>query len=120
MTNIEQRNPDLCQSIRKKMFTFEDLLRLVPQNIQRIMREIDMRDLTLALKKASEPLKKLLLSNISRRAAESVKEEMEFLGHVKLRDVEAAQFRIIDAVRKLEAEGEIEIDDASSEENEMV
>jgi flagellar motor switch protein FliG len=119
LTNIEQRNPDLCQSIRKKMFTFEDLVRLTPSAIQRIMREIDMRDLTLSLKKASEPLKKLLLGNISKRAAEGVQEELAFLGNVKLRDVEAAQFRIIDAVRKLEAEGEIELETGGSE-NEMV
>jgi flagellar motor switch protein FliG len=109
LTNIEERNPDLSQAIRKKMFTFEDLVSLDPPYIQRIMREIDMRDLTVSLKKASEPLKRLLLSNISRRAAATVQEEMAFLGHVKIRDVEAAQFRIIDAVRKLEAEGEIEI-----------
>jgi flagellar motor switch protein FliG len=89
-------------------------------SIQRIMREIEMRDLSLALKKVSEPLKKLLLSNISRRAAESVQEEIAFLGHVKLRDVEAAQFRIIDVVRKLEAEGEIDLDEARVQENEMV
>jgi len=120
LTTIEERNPDLSLAIRKKMFTFEDLLLLGAPGIQRIMREIEMRDLTLALKKASEPLKKLLLSNISRRAAESVQEEMEYLGHVKLRDVEAAQFRIIDAVRKLEAEGEIDLDEARTPENELV
>lgn len=120
LAKIEERNQELCQSIRKKMFTFEDLLLLDPQSIQRIMRETDMRDLTLALKKASDPLKKLMLSNISRRAAETVQEEMSFLGHVKLRDVEAAQFRIIDAVRKLEAEGEIDLDEARSKEYEMV
>jgi flagellar motor switch protein FliG len=113
LTNIEGRNPDLSQAIRKKMFTFEDLLSLDAPYIQRIMREIDMRDLTVALKKVSEPLKRLLLSNISRRAAASVQEEMAFLGHVKARDIEAAQFRIIDSVRKLEAEGEIEIDGGS-------
>jgi flagellar motor switch protein FliG len=84
------------------------------------MREIEMRDLSLALKKVSEPLKKMLLSNVSRRAAESVQEEIAFLGHVKLRDVEAAQFRIIDVVRKLEAEGEIDLDEARVQENEMV
>jgi flagellar motor switch protein FliG len=78
-----------------------------------------MRDLTLALKKASDPLKKLMLSNISRRAAETVNEEMSMLGSVKLKDVEAAQFRIIDAVRKLEAEGEIDLGDSQSE-SEMV
>ena len=120
LTNLEGRNPELSLAIRKKMFTFEDLLLLPAPAIQRIMREIEMRDLTLALKKASEPLKKLMLSNISRRAAESVQEELAFLGHVKLRDVEAAQFRIIDAVRKLEAEAEIDLDEARTVENEMV
>jgi flagellar motor switch protein FliG len=111
LTNIEQHNPDLSQAIRKKMFTFEDLVLLESPAIQRIMREVDTRDLTMALKKVSEPLKRLLLSNISRRAAESVQEEMSFLGHVKARDIEAAQFRIIDAVRKLEADGEIELNE---------
>ena len=120
LAKIEERNQDLCASIRKKMFTFEDLLLLKAPSIQRILREIDMRDLTLALKKSSDPLKKLMLSNISRRAAETVQEEMAFLGQVKLRDVEAAQFRIIDAVRKLEAEGEIDLDEARSNEYEMV
>ena len=118
LTNIEGRNPDLSQAIRKKMFTFEDLLLLDAPYIQRIMREIDMRDLTVALKKVSEPLKRLLLSNISRRAAATVQEEMAFLGHVKMRDIEAAQFRIIDAVRKLEAEGEIEIETSKAPESE--
>lgn len=120
LASMEERNPDLCSAIRKKMFTFEDLLSLNAQSIQRIMRETDMRDLSISLKKASEPLKKLLLSNISRRAAEAVQDEITFMGHVKLRDVEAAQFRIIDAVRKLEAEGEIDLDEARSAEYEMV
>ena len=116
---IEGRNAELCQAIRKKMFTFEDLIRLQPAHIQRILRETDMKDLTYALKKTSEPLKKLMLGNISRRAAETVNEEMANLGTVKLKEVEAAQFRIIDAVRKLEAEGEIELGDGGAE-GEMV
>ena len=120
LTSMDERNAELCQAIRKKMFTFEDLLGLNSQAVQRIMREVDMRELSLALKKASEPLKKLLLSNISRRAAEAVQEEIAALGHVKLREVEAAQFRIIDAVRKLEAEGEIDLDETRSSENEIV
>jgi flagellar motor switch protein FliG len=118
LTHIEERNPDLVQAIRKKMFTFEDLLLLEPPYIQRIMREIDTRDLTIALKKVSEPLKKLLLSSISRRAAETVQEEMAYLGQVKMRDIEAAQLRIIDTVRKLEAEGEIELDASNTTESE--
>ena len=110
LTNLEARNAELAGNIRKKMFTFEDLLLLPGSAIQRIMREIDMRDLTLSLKKSSEALKKLMLSNISRRAAETVNEELAMMSNVKPRDVEAAQFRIIDVVRKLESEGEIEID----------
>jgi len=119
LTNLESRNADLASSIRKKMFTFEDLLLLPGSAIQRIMREIDMRDLTLALKKSSEALKKLLLGNISRRAAETVQEEISYMTGVKQRDIEAAQFRIIDAVRKLESEGEIDLDESRANENEM-
>jgi flagellar motor switch protein FliG len=119
LTNLESRNAELASSIRKKMFTFEDLLLLPGSAIQRIMREIDMRDLTLSLKKSSEALKKLLLGNISRRAAETVQEELSYMSGVKQRDIEAAQFRIIDAVRKLEAEGEIDLDESRVSENEM-
>ncbi|HEV2693247.1 MAG TPA: flagellar motor switch protein FliG [Verrucomicrobiae bacterium] len=118
LTNLESRNAELASSIRKKMFTFEDLLLLPGSAIQRIMREIDMRDLTLSLKKSSEGLKKLLLSNISRRAAETVQEEIAYMTGVKQRDIEAAQFRIIDAVRKLESEGEIELDESRGSESE--
>ncbi len=117
---LEQGNPELFQAIRKKMFTFEDLLVLSPRYIQRILRQIETRDLGLALKRASEPLRKLLLSNMSRRAAEAVVEETAALGPVKLRDVEAAQLRIIDAVRKLETDGEIDLEEARSTEYEMV
>jgi flagellar motor switch protein FliG len=120
LTGIEQRNPDLGQAIRKKMFTFEDLLRLDPQAIQQIMRETDLRDLALALKSASEPLRKLLLSNISRRGAEAVEEEMFLLTHLRARDVEAAQFRILDTARKLEAEGKIDLNPAPAGEHELV
>jgi len=118
LTNLESRNAEMASSIRKKMFTFEDLLLLPGSAIQRIMREIDMRDLTLSLKKSSEALKKLLLGNISRRAAETVQEEIAYMSGVKQRDIEAAQFRIIDAVRKLEAEGEIDLDESRNSESE--
>jgi len=118
LTNLESRNAEMASSIRKKMFTFEDLLLLPGSAIQRIMREIDMRDLTLSLKKSSEALKKLLLGNISRRAAETVQEEISYMSGVKQRDIEAAQFRIIDAVRKLEAEGEIDLDESRNSESE--
>lgn len=109
LSAIEQRNPDLGASIRKKMFTFEDLNQIDIPGLQKIMREVDIRDLAISLKTASEQLKTTLLQAISRRAAETVKEEMEFLGSLKLKEIEAAQMRIIDVVRRLENDGELEI-----------
>jgi flagellar motor switch protein FliG len=107
---IEERNPELGASIRKKMFTFEDLAQIDLTGLQKIMREVDIRDLAVALKTASEQLKKILLGAISKRAAETVLEEMSFLGAIKLKEIEAAQMRIIDVVRRLETEGEIELE----------
>jgi flagellar motor switch protein FliG len=103
---LEERNPELGQAIRQKMFTFEDLVNLDAQMLQRILREVDVRELALALKRnASDKLKSKLLGSISKRAAETVQEEINFMGSVRLRDIESAQLRIIDAVRRLEAEG---------------
>lgn len=110
LSAIEERNPDLGASIRKKMFTFEDLGQIDVSGLQKIMREVDIRDLAVALKTASEQLKKNLLGAISKRAAETVVEEMGFLGTIKLKEIEAAQMRIIDVVRRLETEGELEIE----------
>ena len=110
LSAIEERNPDLGTSIRKKMFTFEDLVQIDISGLQKVMREVDIRDLAVALKTASDQLKKVLFAAISRRAAETVQEEMTFLGAIKLKEVEAAQMRIIDVVRRLETEGEIELD----------
>jgi flagellar motor switch protein FliG len=81
---------------------------------------VDIREITLALKKSSEPLRKLLLSSVSRRAAEAVQEELALLRNVKAREVEAAQFKIVDAVRRLEAEGEIEMEEEAEVGYEMV
>lgn len=112
LTELERRNPELGLAIRQKMFTFEDLLSLDRGALQKIMREVDMRDLAVALKTASAKLKDALLGCISKRAAETVNEEVAFLGSVKKRDIEAAQLRIVDSVRRLESEGEIEITSA--------
>jgi flagellar motor switch protein FliG len=109
LTSIEERNPDLGKAIRQKMFTFDDVARLERAALQKILREVDTRDLALSLQKAAEPVKTALLSCISKRAAETVREEISFLGSVKLREVEAAQGRIIEVVRRLESEGEIEL-----------
>jgi flagellar motor switch protein FliG len=109
LSAIEERNPELGASIRKKMFTFEDLAQIELAGLQKVMREVDIRDLAVALKTASEQLKKTLLAAISRRAAETVLEEMSFLGSLKLKEIESAQMRIIDVVRRLETEGEVEL-----------
>ena len=114
LLELEKRNPDLGQAIRQKMFTFEDLALLDANSLQKVMREVDMRDLALSLKTATDKLKLALLSSISRRAAETVNEEISFLGAVKKRDIEAAQLRIIETVRRLEADGEIDLSTATS------
>ncbi len=115
LTTIEERNPELGLSIRQKMFTFEDLRLLEQSGLQRILREVDMRDLAVSLKTCSEELKKRLLGCISKRAAETVAEEISLMGSLKLKDIEAAQLRVIETVRRLESEGEIELGDSSKE-----
>jgi flagellar motor switch protein FliG len=107
--SLEERNPELGQAIRHKMFTFEDLASLETVMLQRILREVDMRELSLALKSASDKLKAMLLGCITKRAADAVKDEMSFMGPVRVRDIEGAQLRIIDAVRRLEAEGVVDL-----------
>lgn len=112
LISLEERNPDLGLAIRQKMFTFEDLVHLEISVIQRVLREVDLRDLAVALKTASDKLKKTLLGSISKRAAETVQEEITYMGPLRLRDIEAAQLRIIDAVRRLETEGDIDLGEA--------
>lgn len=106
---IEERNPELVQLIQQKMFTFEDLVTIEPAGLQRVLREVDLRELAMALKAATEDLKGALLGAISKRAAETVSEEMGLMGPLKLRDIEASQQKIIEVVRRLESEGEITI-----------
>lgn len=109
LTAVEDRNAELGGAIRQKMFTFEDLASLDVPTLQRIMRETDTHDLAVSLKKSSEDLKKLLLSCISRRAAETVQEEIAYLGPIKTREIEAAQQRVIGIVRQLETDGELDL-----------
>jgi flagellar motor switch protein FliG len=109
LISLEERNPELGQSIRQKMFTFEDLANLDTASLQKVLREVDMRDLAVSLKTAVETVKAALLASISKRAAETVNEEIQFMGPLKLKEIEGAQQRIIDVVRRLEGEGEIEL-----------
>ncbi len=110
LTNIEERNPALGAEIRKKMFSFEDLSRLELPDLQRIMREVDSGDLIIALKSATESLRDSVMEAVSKRAAETLKEELEMMGPVKLTEVEAAQERVIQVVRRLEEQEEISLD----------
>jgi len=107
MEEIAGRNAELADEIRRLMFVFEDLLLLDDRSMQRLLREIEGKELALALKVASDEMKQHIMKNMSERAASALEEEMEFLGPVKAREVEAAHARIIESVRRLEDAGEV-------------
>lgn len=113
LARLEERNATLGAAIRKKLFSFEDLNRLPSADLQRVLREVDSGNLAISMKSASEALRDKIYVGLSKRAAESLKEEIELLGPVRLKDVEAAQDVIIQAVRKLEEEGQISLDSDS-------
>lgn len=106
---IEQLDEQLATSIKEMMFTFEDIDKLDNNAIREILKAVDKKDLTMALKAASEDLKQKFLSNMSQRAGEQFLEEMQFLGAVRVKDVEAAQRRIVEAVQSLAEQGVIQI-----------
>ena len=110
LARLEERNATLGAAIRKKLFSFEDLNRLQPADLQRVLREVDSSNLAVSMKSASEGLRDKIYASISKRAAESLKEELEMLGPVRLKDVEVAQDAIIQVVRRLEEEGQITLD----------
>ncbi len=107
MEGLEAEDPDLVEEIRRLMFVFEDVKMVDDKGIQAVLREVDNSELALALKTASEELKNKIFGNMSERAAALIKEDMEFMGPVRVSDVEAAQQRIVDIVRRLEEAGEI-------------
>lgn len=106
---IAERDADLSDEIKNLMFVFEDIIRLDDRSLQRVLRDVQMKELALALKTASEDLKARIISLMSSRAADTLSEEISFLGPVRLRDVEAAQSAIVRMVRELESAGEIVI-----------
>lgn len=108
---LEKRNPELGKSIRNQMFTFDDVAKLDVAALQKVLREVDSRTLATALTSASESLKAKLLSGLSKRAAEAIHEEMGFLGKVKAKEIETSRMSIIEIVRRLEADGQIEINE---------
>lgn len=113
LVRLEERNAQLGAAIRKKMFSFEDLNRLTAADLQRVLREVESSNLAISMKSASDGLKDKIYAGISKRAAESLRDEIGMLGPVRLKDVEVAQDAVIQVVRRLEEEGSISLDGAN-------
>ena len=109
MESLEIEEPELADEIRKKMFVFEDILLLDDRAIQRVLRDVDNNDLAVALKGANEEVQNVIFKNLSKRLAAMIREDMEFMGPVRMKDVEEAQQKIVGIIRKLEDSAEIVI-----------
>jgi len=115
---LEEEDPELAEEIKKRMFVFEDIVLLDDRAIQKVMREVDNNDLAKALKSVDAEVQEKIFKNMSKRAASLLREDMEFMGPVRLKDVEDAQQKIVNIIRKLEEQGEIVV--ARSGEDELV
>lgn len=109
MENLDIEEPELADEIRHKMFVFEDILSLDNRSIQRVLREVDNNELAISLKGANEDVQNVIFENLSTRLATMIREDMEFMGPVRMKDVEDAQQRIVNIIRKLEDSGDIVI-----------
>ncbi|MDR0331562.1 MAG: flagellar motor switch protein FliG [Chitinispirillales bacterium] len=118
--NLERESPELATEIKKLMFVFEDALLLDDRSIQRLLKEIDTKELGMALKGASEELQEKFLRNMSARASDMIKEDMQFMGPLRLKDVEEVQQRVVDVIRRLEEDGEIIISGRGGDDNVVV
>jgi flagellar motor switch protein FliG len=113
---LESEDPELAEEVKRQMFLFEDIVLLDDRSIQRVLREIDSKDLALALKGAGEEVRQKIFKNMSARASQMLKEDMEFMGPVRVRDVEQAQQRIVSVIRRLDETGEIIVSRGGEEE----
>ena len=104
---LDKKNPDLSQSIREKMFVFENILDMDDRSVQRFVRECESKDVVYALKTASDDMKSIFFKNMSKRMAETVRSDLEITTNIRLKDVEEAQQRIVNTIRKLEEQGEV-------------
>ena len=109
ISDLEKTQPELAEVIKANLFVFEDIVTLDKSSIQRVLREVDNEQLVLALKGASEEVSTVVYANLSKRAADTVREDIEFMGPVRLSTVEEAQHKIVGVIRKLEEAGEIVI-----------
>jgi len=120
LDNLVQKDPELATEVKNLMFVFDDMMLLDDKSLQRVMKEIDVKDLSMALKGTTEELKEKCFNNVSERVATLIQEEMDFMGPVRLRDVEEVQQRIVDVVRSLEEDGEIVISGKGGAEDALV
>ena len=107
LSKINERAPELATEIKNLMFVFEDIVQLDDRSIQKVLKEVDNKDLALALKHVNPEVKARVLANMSERASETIQEEIEYMGPVRLKEVEVAQQQIVDSIRKLEEQGQI-------------
>ncbi len=119
LENLAQEDPDLVEEIRRLMFVFDDIIKIGDKDIQTILKNVESAQWALALKRASEELKGKILGNMSQRAADMLREEMEYLGPVRASEVEAVQQQIVDVIRKLEDLGQLTLS-AGSDEDEFI
>jgi flagellar motor switch protein FliG len=120
MEGLEAEDPDLVEQIRRLMFVFEDINKVNDKGIQAVLKEVENSELALALKTASTALQEKIFKNMSERAASLIKEDMQYMGPVKVSDVESAQQRIVDIVRRLEEAGEVVIEGRGGETEQLV
>ena len=116
---LTKSNPDLAQDIRNKMFVFENILDMDDRSVQRFVRDCDTKDV-FALKNASEEMRSVFFSNMSKRMADSVKADLEITSNVRLKDVEEAQQRIVNIIRKLEDQGEVFIKKGGDDDDDII
>jgi len=109
LIKLEERDPDTSYQVKRLMFIFDEIINITDKDIQKILREVDRKDLALSLKIADERLKEKIFKNMSERAADLLKEELQYMGMVKLKEVEDAQARIIDIIKALEEAGQISL-----------
>ncbi|TCS80941.1 flagellar motor switch protein FliG [Pectinatus cerevisiiphilus] len=107
LDNLEVENPELTEEIKRLMFVFEDLVMLDDRSLQLVLREVESKDLSLAMKGTSDEVAAKIYKNMSKRAATSLKEELEYMGPVRIRDVEESQQKVVNIIRKLEEKGDI-------------
>ncbi|MBU0984860.1 MAG: flagellar motor switch protein FliG [candidate division Zixibacteria bacterium] len=120
LQSLEADDPDLAAEVKNMMFVFDDIVLLDDRSIQRLLKEVETKDLSLALKAASDEVKNKIFANVSERVSVMIKEEMEFMGPTRLSDVESSQSRIVEAVRRLEEEGQIMISGRGGKEDIIV